>query len=72
MMFHRRMASPTFLSKPIKTLFSSTTLQNVQTRAECSACRYVSSCEGVWANYLRRYGWNEMQPVSRPEPKAAE
>lgn len=32
-------------------------------RAECSTCRYDSVCEGVWGNYLRRYGWDEMQPV---------
>ncbi|MDW8362294.1 MAG: radical SAM protein HxsC4 [Myxococcales bacterium] len=32
-------------------------------RAECSRCRYDPVCEGVWVNYLRRYGWDEMQPV---------
>lgn len=34
-------------------------------RAECSTCRYDHVCEGVWGNYLRRYGWDEMQPVPR-------
>ncbi len=33
-------------------------------RAECSACRYDAVCEGVWKNYLKRYGWDELQPVS--------
>lgn len=33
-------------------------------REACRACRYDAVCEGVWANYLRRYGWDEMQPVS--------
>lgn len=33
-------------------------------RAECSACRYESVCEGVWNNYLRRYGWDEFVPVA--------
>ncbi len=32
-------------------------------RAECGRCRYDSVCEGVWSNYLRRYGWGEMVPV---------
>jgi cyclic pyranopterin phosphate synthase len=32
-------------------------------RAECTSCKYTSSCEGVWKNYLKRYGWDEMQPV---------
>jgi cyclic pyranopterin phosphate synthase len=34
-------------------------------RAECAACKYDRVCEGVWSNYLARYGWDEMQPVSR-------
>ena len=33
-------------------------------RDECSRCRYVGSCEGVWRNYLRRYGWDEFVPVT--------
>jgi len=32
-------------------------------RAECRGCRHDSVCEGVWANYLRRYGWDEFVPV---------
>ncbi len=32
-------------------------------RPECRRCRYDAVCEGVWANYLARYGWDEMQPV---------
>lgn len=32
-------------------------------RPECSSCRYDSTCEGVWKNYLKRYGWDELVPV---------
>ena len=32
-------------------------------RAECKACRYDAVCEGVWGNYLKRYGWDEFIPV---------
>ena len=32
-------------------------------RPECASCRYNSACEGVWANYLRRNGWDEFVPV---------
>ncbi len=32
-------------------------------RAECQTCRYERVCEGVWGNYLRRYGWDEFSPV---------
>ncbi len=35
-------------------------------RPECKSCRYDGVCEGVWANYLRRYGWDEFVPVERP------
>lgn len=35
-------------------------------RGECASCRYNTSCEGVWKNYLRRYGWDEMIPVRQP------
>ncbi|HJK92991.1 MAG TPA: radical SAM protein HxsC4 [Polyangiaceae bacterium LLY-WYZ-15_(1-7)] len=34
-------------------------------RAECAGCRYDAVCEGVWANYLKRFGWDEMVPVGR-------
>jgi MoaA/NifB/PqqE/SkfB family radical SAM enzyme len=43
-------------------------------RPECAQCRYDAVCEGVWGNYLRRYGWDELQPVPRdpaPAPLAA-
>lgn len=33
-------------------------------REECQSCRYNSVCEGVWANYVRRYGWSEFSPVT--------
>lgn len=36
-------------------------------REACRACRYDSACEGVWKNYLKRYGWDELQPVPKPE-----
>ncbi len=32
-------------------------------RVECASCRYDRSCEGVWNNYLRRYGWDELNPI---------
>lgn len=35
-------------------------------RPECAACRYDSVCEGAWKNYLSRYGWGEMVPVTTP------
>jgi len=36
-------------------------------RPECRSCRYNATCEGVWSNYLRRFGWDEFVPVSPPE-----
>ena len=33
-------------------------------RDACATCRYDAQCEGVWRNYLRRYGWAELQPVA--------
>jgi MoaA/NifB/PqqE/SkfB family radical SAM enzyme len=33
-------------------------------RPECAGCRYDRVCEGVWGNYLRRYGWDEFVPVA--------
>jgi cyclic pyranopterin phosphate synthase len=32
-------------------------------RDACRACRYDSVCEGVWKNYVKRYGWEEMRAV---------
>jgi cyclic pyranopterin phosphate synthase len=32
-------------------------------RDECDSCRHDSRCEGVWGNYVRRYGWDEFVPV---------
>jgi MoaA/NifB/PqqE/SkfB family radical SAM enzyme len=34
-------------------------------RAECASCKHDASCEGVWKNYLSRFGWDELQPVPR-------
>jgi cyclic pyranopterin phosphate synthase len=39
-------------------------------RAECRRCRYDAVCEGVWSNYLARYGWEEMQPVALSEDRS--
>jgi len=33
-------------------------------RPECGSCRYNNACEGVWSNYLRRFGWDEFTPVT--------
>jgi molybdenum cofactor biosynthesis enzyme MoaA len=32
-------------------------------RAACKDCTYFTSCEGVWKNYLARFGWDEFVPV---------
>lgn len=42
-----------------------------QKRAECRHCRYDAVCEGVWANYLRRYGWDEFVPATDGIPQRA-
>jgi cyclic pyranopterin phosphate synthase len=43
-------------------------------RPECATCKYDGRCEGVWRNYTKRYGWDEMMPVPAraPLPDAAE
>ena len=33
-------------------------------RPECARCKYDPVCEGVWRNYLRRHGWDELAPVA--------
>lgn len=33
-------------------------------RAECDACAYSRVCDGVWANYIERNGWEEFVPVT--------
>ena len=32
-------------------------------RPACDSCRYSKICDGVWGNYLERYGWDEFEPV---------
>jgi MoaA/NifB/PqqE/SkfB family radical SAM enzyme len=32
-------------------------------RESCKTCKYDRQCEGVWKNYLSRYGWDELVPV---------
>jgi cyclic pyranopterin phosphate synthase len=32
-------------------------------RDACRSCKYDRVCEGVWVNYLERFGWDEMVPV---------
>ncbi len=32
-------------------------------RPECDSCRYSALCDGVWRNYLERFGWDEFKPV---------
>lgn len=34
-----------------------------QKRPDCATCRYDAVCEGVWGNYLKRFGWDEFVPV---------
>ena len=38
-----------------------------QKRPECAACQYNGVCEGVWSNYLKRYGWDEFVPVTQSD-----
>ncbi len=38
-------------------------------RDACRGCRYDAVCEGVWANYVRRRGWDEMAPVPAESPQ---
>jgi cyclic pyranopterin phosphate synthase len=33
-------------------------------RAECARCKHDHRCEGVWRNYLKRYGWDGLEPVA--------
>ena len=33
-------------------------------RPECASCRYDRQCEGVWNNYVKRYGWEEFAPIA--------
>jgi cyclic pyranopterin phosphate synthase len=40
-------------------------------RAECASCVYNAQCEGVWNNYTKRYGWDEMVPVLPARTDAA-
>lgn len=37
---------------------------------KCSACQLFSDCEGIWREYIRHYGDEELMPVS-PEEKQA-
>ena len=39
-------------------------------RPECAACKYDGQCEGVWKNYTKRYGWDEIVAVERRGPIA--
>jgi MoaA/NifB/PqqE/SkfB family radical SAM enzyme len=32
-------------------------------RPACDSCHYSEICDGVWKNYLERYGWDEFEPV---------
>jgi len=41
-------------------------------RDECRACKYDGQCEGVWKNYTKRYGWDEMVPITGAIADAAE
>jgi cyclic pyranopterin phosphate synthase len=39
-------------------------------RPECATCRHDARCEGVWKNYSKRYGWDEMVPAREPAGSA--
>ena len=32
-------------------------------REACKRCKYDGACPGVWNNYLKRYGWEGLDPV---------
>ena len=32
-------------------------------RPECNTCHYSHYCDGVWRNYIDRFGWSEFTPV---------
>ena len=32
-------------------------------REQCNLCAFGYVCDGVWRNYIERYGWDEIQPV---------
>ena len=36
----------------------------------CADCFWNPWCEGVWREYVERYGWAEFEPVSRPDGEA--
>lgn len=31
-------------------------------RAECGKCFHFNDCEGVWTDYIKKYGWEEFSP----------
>ncbi len=33
-------------------------------RPRCTECRYSYLCDGVWRNYIERFGWDEFEPVA--------
>ena len=45
---------------------TSTTISAGASGPSATQCRYDDVCEGVWGNYVRRYGWEEMSPVPMP------
>jgi len=32
-------------------------------RERCESCRHRTTCDGVWDNYVARFGWEEFEPV---------
>jgi len=37
-------------------------------RPQCDSCAYSYVCDGVWRNYIERYGWDEFRPVVKDVP----
>ena len=31
----------------------------------CDACAFSRVCDGVWRNYIDRFGWDEFKPVKK-------
>lgn len=34
-------------------------------KTACKSCKYFSICEGVYKNYIKKFGWREFKPVAR-------
>lgn len=56
--------APDFRNRDV--MGSRAALSRKKTR-RCRGCRLYSACEGIWVDYLRRYGDKELRPVNEPK-----